>query len=201
MNGNRGLPALFLDRDGVLIEDPGYLHQVDQIQILPGVRETLADIAGLGVPLVVVTNQSGVARGYFSERDVDSVHRWLGRHFEAAGAHLSFYYCAEHPSAGRDKYRTATNRRKPGPGMLIEAARDKHLDLSRSIIVGDKVSDIQAGVAAGCRTLLVRTGCGAATEHESEPIWDVVFDSLSTSREYLVDYFRKALRADEMQTG
>src|SRR5688500_3115772 len=145
-------PAVFLERDGTLIEDTGYIRDPLAVRLFPDVAEGLATLRAHGFKTVIVTNQSGIGRGYFTEADYRAVH---GRLVEllAPGAIDAVYFCAEHPD-------TASERRKPGPGMLLEAAADLSLDLSRSWMIGDRVGDIEAGRRAGCRTILLRTGEG-----------------------------------------
>ena len=149
-------PAVFLDRDGTLMHDTGYVGDPALVKIFPGVPEALARLKARGYTTVIVTNQSGMARGHFSEADFHAVQ---ARFEELAGPGLidAMYFCAEHPDA-------ATDRRKPGPGMLLEAARDHALDLSRSWMIGDRAGDLEAGARAGVRAVLVRTGEGAAAD-------------------------------------
>ncbi len=152
------VPAIFLDRDGTLIDDPGYLGDSSLVRLLPGVAEALRQLKAHGFVTVIVTNQSGIGRGIFSEPDFLSVHARL---MELLGPGLidGMYFCADHPDR-------ATDRRKPGPGMLLEAARDLGLDLSRSWMIGDRTGDIAAGRAAGTRSVLVLTGEGARASAE-----------------------------------
>jgi len=156
--------AVFLDRDGAINVEVEYLGRPEQLRLLPGSAEAIRMLNEAGAKVVVVTNQAGVARGYFTERDVEAVHVELARQLERAGAHLDgIYYCPHHPTAGIGPYRMDCARRKPNPGMLYRAARELGLDLRRSVLVGDKLSDIEAGVRAGCRTVLVLTGYGEET--------------------------------------
>jgi len=151
------VPAVFLDRDGTLNSERGYLHKVEEWEWLPGVPEALAMLARAGFMLVVVTNQSGIARGYYDEDSVNRLHEWVNEDlFMRAGVRFSaFYLCPHHPDYG-----TACDCRKPAPGMLLRAAAELGIDLARSWMIGDKPADIQAGAAAGCRSLLVLTGYG-----------------------------------------
>lgn len=153
-------PAAFLDRDGTLIEEVNYLHRPEQVRVIPGVREALLRLRAEGVALVVVTNQSGVARGYFTEDDVHAVHR----HLEAL-LDLPFdgtYACFHHPRGEVARYAGVCACRKPSPGMLEQAARELGLDLTQSAMFGDKVSDLGAGRALALPAFLVRTGHGEA---------------------------------------
>jgi len=154
-------PALFLDRDGVLIEERHYLADADDVELIRAAAPAVARANRLGIPVVVVTNQSGVARGLFPESRVAEVHARLSQLLGLHDAHVDrFYYCPHHPTEGTGRYRAHCSCRKPAPGMLLRAAAELDLDLGRSYLVGDKVSDLEAGAAAGCRTILVRTGHG-----------------------------------------
>jgi D-glycero-D-manno-heptose 1,7-bisphosphate phosphatase len=151
--------AVFLDRDGTLIEDPGYLNHPDQVKLLEGVAEALKELETLGYRIVVVSNQSGVARGIVSEEMLERIHERLREMLKLKGASLDgIYYCPYHPEGVIPKYTKDSDWRKPQPGMLLAAAREMDLDLARSWMVGDKSSDIEAGRAAGCRTILIRSG-------------------------------------------
>lgn len=157
--------AVFLDRDGTIIQEVGYLNQPHQVELLPGAAEAIVRWNRGNVPVVVVTNQAGVARGFFPESRVNDVHRRLDELLGVRGAHIdAYYYCPHHPTAGKWPYRCVCSCRKPAAGMLFNAARELNLDLRASIMVGDKYSDLVAGVTAGCRAVLVRTGYGAQTE-------------------------------------
>jgi D,D-heptose 1,7-bisphosphate phosphatase len=159
--GGPGLrPAVFLDRDGTLIEHVHYLNDPSAVRLLPGVPEALSRLRDAGYALVVVTNQSAIARGMLTVETLDAIHDVMNRQLAAHDVALDgIYYCPEAPS--RDGDRTALDHpdRKPGPGMLHRAARELGLDLSRSWMIGDMISDALAGTNAGCRgALLVRTG-------------------------------------------
>jgi D-glycero-D-manno-heptose 1,7-bisphosphate phosphatase len=149
-------PAIFLDRDGTLMVDTGYVSDPALVVVLPGVPEALRSLKSAGFRLVIITNQSGIGRGLFTEADYLAVHH---RFIELLGPGLidAAYFCPDHPDV-------ATLRRKPGPGMLLEAARDLSLDLDRSWMIGDRESDLLAGRAAGTRSILVRSGIGASAE-------------------------------------
>lgn len=155
--------AVFLDRDGTLIEEVHYLADPDQVRLIPGAAEAVRALNGAGALVIVVTNQAGVARGYFPESRVAEVHERLSRLLAERGAKVdAYYHCPHHPTEGAGAYRGECACRKPKPGMLLTAARDFDIDLARSWMIGDKACDAGAGAAAGCRTLLVRTGHGAA---------------------------------------
>jgi D-glycero-D-manno-heptose 1,7-bisphosphate phosphatase len=148
--------AVFLDRDGVVVEDVGYLRSPDQLRLLPGAAEAIRRLREAGYLAIVVTNQSGVARGYFGEEDVRRAHAALEEMLRAAGTKLdAIYYCPHHPTEGEPPYRVACSCRKPEPGMLLQAAADLGIDLKASALIGDKPSDVEAAHRAGCRAALV----------------------------------------------
>lgn len=153
--------AVFLDRDGVINEEVNYLSEPEQLQILPTVAQAITQLNQQSIPVIVITNQAGVARGYFPESQVSLVNRALSQLLALENAKIDgFYYCPHHPIAGVGQYLQDCNCRKPNPGMILKAAQDFNLDLSQCILVGDKKSDIIAGARAGCQTILVQTGYG-----------------------------------------
>lgn len=150
--------AVFLDRDGVINIDHGYVHLVDDFEYVDGVFEACRQIKNLGYKLVVVTNQSGIARGMYSEDDFHFLTEWMDWNFEDQGVTLDgIYYCPHHAEAGVGEYKIDCDCRKPKPGMLLSAAKFLKIDLSQSVMVGDKVDDLRAGIAAGIgNNILVR---------------------------------------------
>ncbi len=147
--------AVFLDRDGTLMEDAGYVREAKDVIVYHGVRAALAELKAAGFWLVIVTNQSGIGRGFYGEAEYQAVHDEFVRQL-GSGLVDATYFCPDHPES-------ATERRKPGPGMLLEAARDHGLDLANSFMVGDRAGDIEAGRRAGvAASILVRTGIGEA---------------------------------------
>ena len=160
-------PAVFLDRDGTLIEERNYLDRLDLIAPLPGVAGALTRLRDAGFALVLVTNQAGVARGYFDESFVRAAHEHLAALFARDGIVLDgYYYCPHHPEGVVEAYRRPCRCRKPAPGMVEEAARDLDLDVARSFVIGDKWLDVELAKNAGARGILVRTGYGADIEAE-----------------------------------
>lgn len=160
--GNGSWPAVFLDRDGTLMHDVDYCGDPGKVQVYPQAPPALRRLKENGFRLIVITNQSGIGRGFFTEaqyRDVEAeFNRQLGE-----GLIDASYYCPDLPSS-------SSTRRKPGPGMIFEAQREHNLDLRRSFFVGDKASDIGCGQNAGVRTILVQTGYGAG-EKTCRPDW------------------------------
>ncbi|MBE7549555.1 MAG: HAD family hydrolase [Anaerolineales bacterium] len=152
-------PAVFLDKDGTLIEDVPYNVNPDLIRLTPGVVETLPALHAAGYRLFVISNQSGVARGYFPEAALLAVEARLRDLLAQINAPLSgFYYCPHHPDGSVPAYAVACACRKPAPGLLHQAAAEHHLNLERSWFVGDILDDVEAGRRAGCRTILLANG-------------------------------------------
>jgi D-glycero-D-manno-heptose 1,7-bisphosphate phosphatase len=153
-------PALFLDRDGVLNEDPGYVHRWEDFRWIPGAREAVAAFNAAGWWVFVVTNQSGVGRGYYTEADVIALHDQMSRSLAEVGGRIdAYYYCPQHPDAADETYRHPDPPdRKPNPGMLLKAMADWPVDVARSIMVGDKPGDVEAGQRAGVRGLKFEGG-------------------------------------------
>ena len=159
--------AVFLDRDDTIVADVGYAHSPDQMRLLPGAAEAISEFKRRGYLVVLITNQSGVGRGYFTEADLHAIHEKLQADLADADAELdAIYYCPHLPPEHEDSV-GACDCRKPKPGMIMEAAEDLNIDLERSYMIGDSKTDVQAGRAAGCRTGLVRSAktlendCGA----------------------------------------
>lgn len=154
-------PAVFIDRDGTLTEEVGYVNHPSRLRLLPRSAEAIRRLNEAGIAAVVATNQAGIARGYFSEDVMHAVHERLVEQLREAGAHLDgLYVCPHHPTEGVAPFRADCECRKPKPGMLLRAARDLDLDLSGSSMVGDKASDLLVARPVGARAILVLTGYG-----------------------------------------
>ena len=176
--------AAFIDRDGTINEEKEYLYRTDDFVFIPGVPQAIRMLNDAGFLVIVVTNQSGVARGYYTEEDVHLLHRYAASKLEQFGARVdAWYYCPHHP-AGRGSYALPCSCRKPMPGMLLEAAGRFAIDLESSIMIGDKLVDVEAGVAAGCRSILVRTGYGFEEERRCRNGIEI-FDNLLAAVESL----------------
>lgn len=148
--------AIFLDRDDTLIEDPGYISRPEQVNLLTGVPKALIELKALGYKLVVITNQSAVARGIVTEKVLGEIHKRLEQLLAKKNAFLDrIYYCPYHPDGAVKKYRQESELRKPNPGMLLKAAKEMDLDLDQSWCVGNSSTDIGAGLRAGCKTILI----------------------------------------------
>jgi D-glycero-D-manno-heptose 1,7-bisphosphate phosphatase len=154
-------PAVFIDRDGTLTEEVGYVNHPDRLRLLPRSAEAVRRLNAAGVAAVVVTNQAGIARGYFSEEVFQAVNASLVAQMSAAGARLDgIYACLHHPTEGEPPYRARCDCRKPLPGLLTRAAAELDLDLAASVMVGDKASDLVPARTVGARAVLVLTGYG-----------------------------------------
>jgi D-glycero-D-manno-heptose 1,7-bisphosphate phosphatase len=161
----RKTPAVFLDRDGTINEDVGYPARIDQVRIYPFAFEALRKIKEAGFAAVVVTNQSGIGRGYLTEADLAAIHRHIAAEFAARAVRIdAFYYCPHYEFSDLPGYGGLCACRKPEPGMGRRAAADLALDLERSYMIGDKVEDVRFGLAIGAKPVLVRTGYGAESE-------------------------------------
>ncbi|WP_338844819.1 HAD family hydrolase [Massilia sp. W12] len=154
--------GLFLDRDGVINIDYGYVYRQSQFEFVDGIFDICRAAVQRGYSIFVVTNQAGIGRGYYSEQDFEELMSWVRAQFAAQDCPIrEVYYCPTHPEFGVGAYKCASLRRKPQPGMILDAVRDFKVDLAASILVGDKESDIQAGLAAGVgRNFLYASGEG-----------------------------------------
>ncbi|WP_298704498.1 HAD family hydrolase [uncultured Veillonella sp.] len=147
--------VIFLDRDGVINVDVNYLYRIEDLSFMPGAKEALALAVKAGYDLIVVTNQSGVARGYYTEADVRTLHQHMGKELAAVGAPiLKFYYCPHHKDGVISEYTKTCTCRKPKPGMILDACNEYDIDLKSSFLIGDKPSDIEAAEAAGIKGYL-----------------------------------------------
>ena len=154
-------PAIFLDRDGTLNKEVNYLHKIENFEWVPGAPGAVKRLNDLGVPVLVVTNQSGVARGYYDEAAVERLHAWMNEELAEVGARIdAFYFCPYHPEGTVEKYRAMSHCRKPNPGMFETAMEEWEVDPARSVVVGDKNTDLVPGKELGMTTILVRTGHG-----------------------------------------
>lgn len=154
-----GVPALFLDRDGVINEEVGYLYRPEDVRWVEGIFSLARTAREMGYKLVVVTNQSGIAREYYTTAQFKALMAWMGQHFKREGAPLdAVYHCPYHPEHGVGEWKREHQDRKPGPGMLMRAARDLGLDLGRSVMVGDRCGDVTAANAAGLRQAFLLEG-------------------------------------------
>ena len=148
--------AIFLDRDDTLIEDTGYINHPDQVLLIAGVIKPLIELKEMGYKLIVVTNQSGVARGILTEKTLGEIHERLNQLLEEKNIHLDgIYYCPYHPDGVIPQYRRESENRKPNPGMILTAADEMDIDLEQSWVIGNSGRDIEAGKRAGCKTIFI----------------------------------------------
>ncbi len=153
--------AVFLDRDGTIIHDVGYLNHPDRLSLIPGALESIRMLRAWGYLVVVVTNQAGIAKGLIEPDMLPEIHRAFAALLRQGGAEVDgIYFCPHHPEGCVEQYARACSCRKPAPGMLLQAADDHDIDLTRSYVVGDKVSDVQLGHNAGAAAIMVLTGYG-----------------------------------------
>ncbi|MEI9533814.1 D-glycero-beta-D-manno-heptose 1,7-bisphosphate 7-phosphatase [Moellerella wisconsensis] len=182
---NQGIPAIFLDRDGTINIDHGFVHEIDKFEFIDGAIEAMIELKKMGYALVIVTNQSGIGRGIYSEDQFLHLSEWMDWSLADRGIDLDgLYYCPHHPEAEIEEYRIECDCRKPKAGMLIEAQAHLAIDMSSSIMVGDKLADIQAGQAAKVgMNILVRSGQAVTPEAEAQA--DIVIDSIAKLPEVL----------------
>lgn len=162
--------AVFLDRDGVIIEDSGYIGGIEDVVFIPGSIEAIRLLTEAGTPVFVATNQSGVGRGFYTKKDVEKIHELISEKVRLAGGRIEVFYCCPHLPGDNCKCR------KPKPGMLTSAAQTHGLDLSRAVMIGDSARDLKCAINAGSVPVLVRTGNGR--EAEKAGIHAAVFDNL-----------------------
>jgi D-glycero-D-manno-heptose 1,7-bisphosphate phosphatase len=170
--------AVFLDRDGVINKENGYVHTIDEFHFFDGVFDACREMSTAGYRLIIITNQAGIARGYYTEDDFHLLTKWMLNEFRKHGIQIDgVYHCPHHPVHGVGDNRRDCDCRKPAPGMMLRAAREHSLDLRHSILVGDKTTDIEAGRAAGigCCVLLLT---GHRVSNDDMDNADGVFDDL-----------------------
>lgn len=173
--------GVLLDRDGVIVKQIDHLNRPEDLELIPGAGKAIAKLNQAQIPVIVVSNQAGVAKGYLTIEDLEEIHARLRSKLQQVGAHIdALYFCPHHPQATVTKYLMDCPCRKPGTGMLDKAKEDCKIDLSLSYLVGDATSDILAGKRAGCRTMLVQTGfAGNDGRYEVKP--DLVVADLAAA--------------------
>ena len=189
--------AVFLDRDGTINEEVTYLFRPEDLVILPGAAQAIKKLRDHGFLILVVTNQAGIARGYYTEEQMHVLHQHLNRQLKKDGAWIDrFYYCPHHPDHGIGAYKKACHCRKPDIGMFEMAQKEYDIDKSRSYMVGDKRIDVQAGHNYGIRGILVGTGYGreerqAGESLGEEPFYDFYAETLMGAAEFIIGKERK----------
>ncbi len=195
--GNSRGTGVFLDRDGTLNEEVGYVNHLSRVRLYPWAAEAIRMLNEAGVPVIVVTNQSGVARGYFTEEMVQGVHRRIADELAAQSARIdALYYCPHHPDAPLPAYHQVCRCRKPEAGMVEEAARQFHIDPTWSYVVGDSYRDMRLGFKVGARTILVKTGYGLGEFEYHRHEWprqpDLVAENLLDAVKWILEDIEKA---------
>lgn len=180
--------AVFLDRDGTINLDKGYFYQPEEFEFEEGSIQAIALLNQAGYKVFVISNQAGIALGHFNEAQVDELHRWVTVELSKYGAQIDgFYYCPHHARLGIGQYKTVCECRKPAPGLILRAAKEWRIDLSRSYMVGDHNSDIEAGLAAGVKPIFVRTGHGSHEEALVAPDILRAANLLEAVRKFILD--------------
>jgi D-glycero-D-manno-heptose 1,7-bisphosphate phosphatase len=181
--------AVFLDRDGVITQDPPHhAHRIDQLALIEGSGSAIKMLNDENFRVIIITNQAGVAKGFYNENDIEIFNQAMIEQLKPFNAHIdAIYYCPHHPEAEVKKYRIDCNCRKPRPGMLIEGGTKYNIDFKSSFLVGDKWSDIEAGRSLGCKTILVKTGHGLL-EYETKkcPVDYVAADLLHAVQNFIL---------------
>lgn len=172
--------AVFIDRDGTMSEEVGYVNHLSRFKLLQNTAAAIKMLNDAGILAIVATNQAGVARGYFVEDMIGKVHEKLKNELARAGAHLdAIYYCPHHPSAGKPPYRTDCDCRKPRPGMILKAKDEFDIDLKRSYMIGDKISDVEFGQKLGLKSVMVMTGYGIGEYEHQHQDWKTTPDFMA----------------------
>jgi D,D-heptose 1,7-bisphosphate phosphatase len=193
--------AVFLDRDQTLIHDPGYINHPDQVSLIDGAPEALVELRNLGYVLVVVSNQSAVARGIVTEPVLQEIHGRMEALLAERGARLDrIYYCPFHPDGTVERYRRPSDCRKPNPGMLLKASEEMGIDLRRSWCVGDSFSDVEAGARAGCRTILIEGSSPPKRPTPGQPSPDYVAVNLREAVN-IIKKFHRDSAMDSLQNN
>jgi D-glycero-D-manno-heptose 1,7-bisphosphate phosphatase len=190
-------PAVFLDRDGTIIEDIGYLSQIERLALYPWSVDAIRALNRAGLPVVVITNQSGVARKYFAESFIHETHRVLDGLLAAGGARIdAYYYCPHHPDGKLSEYSRPCDCRKPGRALADRACADLGIDPARSFVVGDTWRDVGLARAVSARALLVRTGAGGIEETRPPRglAADAVVDNLAAAASWILMNPQPAVR-------
>ena len=181
--------ALFLDRDGVINVDHGYISSQDQFEFINGIFDLCRRATELHYLIIVITNQAGIGRGYYTEEEFNDLTAWMCGEFLARGVEIQkVYFCPDHPEHGVGKYRKESEFRKPGPGMILQAVSECNIDLNSSVLIGDKISDMQAGLTAGVRhNFLYRQN----RDQEGIPLGTIVVEDLLEAGNLLVEISNK----------
>lgn len=181
--------AVFLDRDGTVSEEVGYVNHLSRFKLFPWTAEAIKKLNEAHIKAILVTNQAGVARGYFTEDLIGEVHNKLVEELTKTGAYLdAIYYCPHHPSAGQPPYRANCECRKPKPGLLYKAADEHNIDLSLSFMIGDKYTDVELGQRIGVKGVMVMTGYGIGEYEYQRQNWPQMPDKIAENLLTAVDW-------------
>lgn len=190
--GGTGNKTVFLDRDGTINIEKNYLFKTEDFEFIKGSDRAIKLLNDHGYKVIVITNQAGVARGFYSEKEVNKLHKYINQKLERIGAHIDgFYFCPHHPVAGIGFYKRICNCRKPNTGLFEKAARDFNTDIGHSYMIGDNIADIQAGNNFGVRTILVSTGYGKKLREEGGVKYDYYTANLLSAAEYILERDRE----------
>lgn len=173
--------AVFLDRDGTIVrDDEGFIHEIEKFKFEKNAPEGLKKLQELGFKLIIVTNQAGIGRGIYTLKDYHKFNNYMLEQLKKRGVHIdAVYFCPHHPTKGNGEYLIECECRKPKPGMILKAAKDLNIDLSKSFIIGDKTGDLEAGRLAGVNPILVRTGYGEEEGFkDAVPVFDFIAEDL-----------------------
>ncbi len=186
MNAASKFDAVFLDRDGVINEEDGIIRSVEQLRLVPGSGEAIARLNRAGLPVIVITNQPVVARGWCTEEELGALHDHLRGLLQGHGASVdAIYYCPHHENANDPAYRMICECRKPRPGLILQAARERSLDLTSCVMIGDRSVDIEAAHAAGTKGWLVKTGFGG-DDGKCAATPERIFEDLAAAVDFLL---------------
>ena len=191
-----GRIGVFLDRDGTLNEEVDFVRSPDQLRMIDGAAAAVRRLNDLGVVTCVISNQSGVARGFMTEEDLVPIHAKLELELDRGGARVdAIYYCPHHPTAGIPLYKIECECRKPKPGMLLRGAREFGIDLKKSFVVGDSLVDMQAGTSVGAATVLVLTGYGKSALESCRQL-NIKIDNVAETISEAVDFIALRLKGE-----
>lgn len=194
--------AVFLDRDGTINEQMGYINHISRFQLLPRAIEGIKLLNSHNIPVIVVSNQSGLARGYFPLELLDEVHEKMNNMLAEQGAHVDgIYYCPHHPEAKEEAFRKKCNCRKPRTGLLETAAKEMNLDLHQSFMVGDRWSDLECGVNAGATSVLVLTGYGMGDKQYIGPTKKVQPSFIGKDLLHVAEWIVAEIEQQKIKTG
>lgn len=188
--------AVFLDRDGVITQEPPhYAHRIDELEFIKKSPEAIRLLNQNNIVVIIVSNQSGIARGYYPEGDTVRFNQTMEKTLNEFGAHIdAFYYCPHHPEAIIEKYRIDCDCRKPKNGMLKLAEKNLNLDLRQSFVVGDRWSDIESGKISECKTILVKTGSGQKSLKSNKITCNYIANDLYDAVKYILSLEQKRIR-------